>query len=184
MYFLVSINSVHLFLTYFHRFETPLAVSAPRNDLELYGLLIKYKDYDSRKAWVLMKQMRRQMWFLTEQAVTLALFDTKLPDEEREELARSLLAVKNDDKEIPMGSGRPKDIDNLTWPGERPKMNTFVGEASWLLFKLANVNGTHEWMKIPCKHWAQFEEYNTLEVFARNLTVTNDSAGNNTVSIV
>ena len=64
----------------------------------------------------------------------------------------------------------------MSWPGQRPSLETFVAEGSWLIFDLFEVKGKPEWLLIPSQHWAKFEEYRKIKEFADHLPVTNDSA--------
>ena len=156
-----------------HWFESPLAVSAPRNDLELYGKILDYRQQcGGVKGFKLLAKFRNQMWYLTPQLIVLSLFDDGLDDEEREDLAVTLSKVPRE--KVSTGRGY---VTNLTWPGHRPLVSSFLGPDSWLMFDLCGVDGVPGWLNIPCCHWSKFEDYQRMEAFARNMTVTNDAAG-------
>ena len=74
---------------------------------------------------------------------------------------------------IEMGRG---EFPQLSWPGERPSLEVFVDNGSWLIFDLCGIEGKPEWLKIPSQHWKEFEEFRTMNTFVQNLPVINDSA--------
>ena len=41
------------------------------------------------------------------------------------------------------------DFPTMSWPGQRPSLETFVAEGSWLIFDLFEVKGKPEWLLIP-----------------------------------
>ena len=72
----------------------------------------------------------------------------------------------------------------MSWPGQRPSLETFVAEGSWLIFDLFEVKGKPEWLLIPSQHWAKFEEYRKIKEFADHLPVTNDSAERGSIALI
>jgi hypothetical protein len=106
-----------------------------------------------------MQVLRRHQWYLTGQAIALALADTELPVEEREELARALHGQPKHE----IRTGRPV-FPVLSWASEaveRPRLATLT---------------TPDWLLTPCAMWPLFSDYRRLEEFALNVSVTNDLA--------
>ena len=157
-------------------FRAPLSVSAPRNDLELYRIVLKYREVEPAISFQVLKSIRRHQWYLTPQMVTLSLADTSLPAKEREEIARILHSFPR--VEIPMG--RPPFPEELIWNSKeqvRPKLGSLITSSnSCLIFDLLNSDGPQDWLLTPCSMWSLFSDYRQLEIFAHNLSVTNDLA--------
>ena len=121
-----------------------------------------------------MEVIKRHLWYITPQAVTLALADTKMKDEEREELAKTLHSQPREH----ISTGKP-EFPILDWSGhtlERPRLATLVTPKSWLIFQLLKLQGSQDWLSTPCSMWHLFADYRKLEECATYLPVTNDLA--------
>ena len=77
--------------------KSPLAISAPRQDRDLWVDLIQYRkcfDESSTQA-VMVKAVQKNflthLWYLTEELVVFGLFDNNLADQERKSMANQLL---------------------------------------------------------------------------------------------
>ena len=111
---------------------------------------------------------------MTSQLIVFALVDPKLPEVQRERIARKLHSIK---REKVVG-GKPKfpyvDLsgDHL----ELPDMSEFVSQSSWLLFDILQLSGKQDWLKISPSLSDQFEEFQKLKEFVLNLPVCNDVA--------
>ena len=152
----------------------PLSMSAAHNDLEYYANILRYRMVEPKAAFLITEKIRRHQWYTTAQAVPLALADTELEDEEREELAK---AIHQQPREL-IRTGRP-EFPGLDWRGEkitRPRLATLVNPNSWLIFQLLNLEGSQDWLLTPCSMWQLFGDYRKLEEFSLNLPVTNDLA--------
>ena len=68
----------------------PLSASAARNDLTFQKKVLQYREVEPKVAYEVLAVIRRHQWYLTGQAIPLALADLGLQVEEREELARSI----------------------------------------------------------------------------------------------
>ena len=111
--------------------------------------------------------MRNHLWYLTGQMIPLALCDSGLSSDEREELAREIL--KQPREEVKPGKAK---FPVMVWSDTRPSLAYFVTPDSWLIFQLLDLNG--EWLAVPCSFWSNFAEYRKLEEFC--LSMPNDSA--------
>ena len=80
--------------------QSPLAVSAPRQDRDFWIDIHNYKkcfkegdvEYDMLEAVLRIMQMNH-LWYLTEELVIFALFDDNLDDGERKSMAHNLLST-------------------------------------------------------------------------------------------
>ena len=101
--------------------------------------------------------------------ITVALCDSGLCDEEREQLAKAIQSQPRGE----VMPGKPKFPD-MVWPDARPSVAYFVTKDSWLIFDLLELSG--EFMSVPCQFWSNFGEYRKLEEFCLNIPTLNDSA--------
>ena len=120
--------------------QAPLSASAARNDLTFHLNVLHYREEEPALAFQLLSTIRRHQWYLTAQWVTLALADEGLPEEEREELARSIHSMPREE----IATGKP-DYPTLDWSGEvlvRPRVSSLVTKNSWLVFDLLQLQGS------------------------------------------
>ncbi|XP_010873297.2 uncharacterized protein LOC105013451 isoform X3 [Esox lucius] len=76
------------------------AVDAAWNDLTLYHHLQAYKAVDEGIAASAIKALERHRWYLTGEMLPLALFSSKVPNDDKHALARAILEHKSAD--LPM----------------------------------------------------------------------------------
>ena len=127
-------------------FQAPLSSSAARNDLDFHYLALRYIEVKPLAAFKLLKCIRRHQWYTTPQLVTLALADTGLEDEEREELAKVIHSMPR----TVISSGRP-EYPVLDWRGEvltRPRVATLATSDSWLIFQMLKLEGSQ--VRVEC----------------------------------
>jgi hypothetical protein len=146
-------------------FTSPSLTSAAANDLELYRSLLKFKKIHTKISSKTCTVLNRHTWYLTEELISLSLFNEDIPTE-----ARSLLAKKIHRQ---AASGE-LEIQKPTLPliTEKSKINDIVGERSRLLFDLLEIPldflADDEWYLLP--------EYTAVKNSLKNLTSINDSA--------
>ncbi len=91
------------------------AVDAAWNDLTLYHHLQAYKAVDEGIATSAIKALERHRWYLTGEMLPLALFSSKVPNDDKRALARAILEHKPADLHMHIpeqrfgtGFGKPK----------------------------------------------------------------------------
>ena len=84
-------------------FESPLPCLAPLNDLSFASKVLQYRMVEPVLAFTVLQSIKNHLWYLTPQLVILSLADTRLADEEREEIARTLHATDR----VPIEIGKP-----------------------------------------------------------------------------
>ena len=84
-------------------FQAPLPTSAARHDLEFFLKVIKFRKIEPAAAFLTLQSVRRHLWYMNGQMVTLALADNKLEAQEREELAKQIHCTMRTE----IKSGRP-----------------------------------------------------------------------------
>ena len=70
--------------------KASVGADAPYNDLELWHDLNEYRKYDEKVANVAINALERHFWYLTEECAVFSIFSHRLPDAERQQIARCL----------------------------------------------------------------------------------------------
>ena len=115
----------------------------------------------------------RHMWFLTEEMVVLALCDPGVSDDVKSRMVTSMLAAGRPQQFLP---GKPRFKPELLQgrPPDAPQLFEFVGERSWLIFFLMDLDVA--WMQLPPERWDEEADYRKFKVYVVNLAVVNDAA--------
>ena len=172
-----NIRRIYVFTVVFYAkawFLSPLSTSAARNDLTFHCNVLRYREIEPTVAFGVLQSIRRHQWYTTGQLVVLALTDSGLDVEEKEEMAKILHSLPR----LPIQMGRPA-FPVLDWSGEvvaRPRLGSLVTKDSWLVFDLLGLQGSQDWLQLPCHLWSVFKDYQKLSEFSNNLSVTNDLA--------
>ena len=74
-----------------HWFQAPIAVDAPKTDLQLFHDMFKYKNFDLQVANAVLTKLRGHTWYLNQEYVPLALFSSIVSNEEKAEIANKLM---------------------------------------------------------------------------------------------
>ena len=108
--------------------QSPLTTSAAANDLEFWKDLTEYAEIDSTIADASKKSVTRHMWYLVPEMITLALFNRKLPTNQKKEITEALL---NFPRSSSFDAGKP----NLLHPLQiRLPPVGFLMHQRWCLF--------------------------------------------------
>ena len=155
--------------------KSPLAISAPRHDRDLWVDLQKYNQCfraamrQSSMIEAVKVSVKNHLWYLTEDLVIFGLFDEGLDSVERKAMATRLASLPNQGNFAPGKPVFPVDlmVDN-------PKLDSFVGPRSWMLFNILHANGT--WLQNDVCEWHQNEEFARMKAIIKDLKVVNDLA--------
>ena len=135
-----------------------MAIDAPRLDRDLFNDLKSYQQSFSlnslqyRLAAAAKGSAIRHLWYLTEEIAPFALFDVSVPDQERKEMAETLLLIP---RPPDFHTGKPRfPVDRI---GFQQNLQTFIGERSWTLFE--KLNGHGDWLHLPVAEWETDQEY-------------------------
>ena len=112
------------------------------------------------------------MWYLTEHTVIFGLFDTDLPDQERQEIAQALVQIPF--PRAPLQLGKPVMQPNLLIGVGNPRLASFVGRRSWKLWELLEID--RDWLQLPVGQWDDRDSYMIAKDYVTGLTVVNDGA--------
>ena len=138
--------------------------------MEFISRLDVLRKIDAKMFWAVSGSFYNHLWYLTEQMVVLALFDSQLEATSKEAMARRLHQTER----IPIASGKPV-FPNIA-PGARSNIEDFIGSQSWLMFDLFDMVGPQDWLLAPCSSWHLSANFRRLEQFASSLVVVNDIA--------
>ena len=155
--------------------KSPLAISAPRNDRDLWVDLHDYRNcfranmVQSHMIEAVQESVMNHLWYLTEELVIFGLFDDGLDNAERNAMAAQLMSYPN------LGNFEPgKPVFPIDLMVRNPRLETFVGPRSWLLFNKLNANGV--WLQMDVSDWESDAEYIRMNACLRDLKVVNDLA--------
>ena len=163
-----KIHNMALFVVFIYLkawFNSSSLTSAAKNDLELYKLLLKFKKIHSKISQSASEVLNRHTWYLTEDAITLTLFNEDICTEERTLYAKKIYELAaTEELEI-----QKPDPPLIT---QKSEISDFIGERSRLLFDLLNIPldflADDEWYLLP--------EYASVKKSLKHLTPLNDSA--------
>ena len=143
-----------LFGRYF--LETALTSSAPRLDLQFWQNAKRYEVIDVDISIAVINSVYRQMFYLTEELIAFALCNKNVSHSDKEDIVRALIRADRPQRFIPK---KPDFKAHLlkNKPHDAPQLADFVGERSWLVFDLFDVNVT--WMEYPPENWDNIEDF-------------------------
>lgn len=92
-------------------FTAPSSKKAPQNDLIFLKSILAF---DSINTTISKYAASKFLWYLSEELVTLALFDETLPLSVKKSMAESVLkSAKNKDKRLKKAETTSKDLENI-----------------------------------------------------------------------
>ena len=156
----MSLFVVFVYLEYW--FTAPHLFSASSNDLKMWTRLLTFKRVHRKVSNSAATVLRRHTWYLTEDLISLALFDDSLPESTRDTLAQAIGQLPP--AEIEIRKPTLPDIHSTS-------LVDYVGERSRLVFDLLKIDPgfllTLEWRASP--------EYESAWKSLSNLSPLNDS---------
>ena len=135
--------------------------------------IIYLQIHDPQLAEAVLTSVYRHMWYLTEELVVLALADSDTSDDEKSHMVAQMAAVGRPQQFLPRKPAMKPDILRGRQP-DGPELHEFIGERSWLLFHLLNVDVT--WMAHPPHQWNQYDGFRRFCTYVENMNVVNDAA--------
>ena len=138
---------------------------AANNDLNLYKSLQKFKKYNPKVSAATTKVLRRHPWYITSELISLALFDERLPEDQRTALALKIGALPD----LPDMDIHKPEFHSFTLSSVPCD---FVGPRTVLLFDLIEIPRSF----LLLDDWQQQPEYTLARDTLKNLSTTNDSA--------
>ena len=157
--------------------QSRLASAAPRLDRDLWVDLQQYKACfleDSMQAAMVeaaMTSLLRHSWYLTQELVVFALWDSSISNAEKRAIAMKIASIPPPPT---WSTTKPELLTLLPRLPSKPKLKDMVGERSHLVFHLLQVGSN--WLRQPVRAWSIDLEYVRVGDFLNQLQVVNDSA--------
>jgi hypothetical protein len=149
-------------------FKAALSAGGPFNDILFMKIMIGYRDIRPIMAKTTIESMKRYLWYLTPQLAIFALADERIPEREREALAKFVLEIP---RPAQFTSGKPQfpviHEENLS-------LDLFVGEQSWLIFDILDIDT--DWMVNDAGSWPESNGFKKFANYVNNVRVVNDLA--------
>ena len=137
--------------------------SAASNDLELFRRIDKFKSVHKKVSAAAANVLQRHTWYLTEELVPLALFNEKLPLDDRTHLALKIGQLPLEELDI-----RKPSLPSIHLKSE---LIEYVGVRSTLPFTLVGV--PHTFLLLP--DWSTSPHYEKMKTALGDLSPLNDS---------
>ena len=147
-------------------FNSPSLTTAAVNDINLFTRLEKFKKVDRAVSLKTLSVLNRHTWYLTEENIAIALFNTDISLERRSELAKKIYLLQIPSEEIVI---RKPTLPSIT---SESILEDFVGGRSRVLFDLLGVS--LEFLNED--NWNEAPEFSLVQAALRNLTPINDSS--------
>ena len=159
---------MHFAISFYVRnwFAAPYAAKAPRNDLEYLQNLQNYSDKDLSA--VAAKALCRHLWYLNEELVPLAFFDSEVKDHTKQQMVQAL-----DTPAIERPTNRIF-IDYKDKSILQQNLVSFVSTKSRSFFDKLSLLTSFLYMD-PSK-WSENENYNKAKNYVEKINVVNDHA--------
>ena len=148
--------------------EASLAASAPRGDLELLQALNAYHEVDDVVAKAALNKLKGHLWYLSEELVALALFDTNVPLVTKRKI---LAAVREKDGKEDAPAKRP------TLPASAIAgrcLEDFASKNTRLFFKKLQLDD--EFLEADPETWPERADFAEASAVVHGLCVINDHA--------
>ena len=115
--------------------------------------------------------------------IVLALADSRVPEDERQELATAVADALEDwggeelDVRLVEKPGPNLASGNLHWANGRPRLSSFVTSDSSMIFRLLDQQPNDlAWLREPVEEWENYPPYVEFEFYVKKMAVVNDPA--------
>lgn len=170
---LKSIRSICIFLTRLYVrywYDCVHAIEAPRQDLQFIKDAIGY--FDKQVSSTLLEKMRNHLWYLSEEAVGLAFFDSEVPLEIKRKMVQALGNEDVEDEESP-----PKrlnvTVEEMILFADKD-LSHFVTPRTKAFFYRLEI-GT-DFLEADPSEWNEREDFLSGLQVSKNICVVNDPA--------
>ncbi|KAK4320593.1 hypothetical protein Pmani_008554 [Petrolisthes manimaculis] len=144
-----------------------IASKAPRNYLKLLKQCQMYQKINTNISRATVKKMAGQLWYLSEQLVTLALFDDDLDNNTKDKM---VLAMKEREGEKKPPKRATVDIKLI----KEKTLVDFTIRKSKTFFN--NLHLPQDFLEYPADQWKHQPSFSAPKSFVSTLAVTNDHA--------
>lgn len=169
-----GIQSICVFLTRIYVrywFDCVQAITAPRIDLQLIKDAIAY--FDKRVSGALLEKFRNHLWYLSEETVGLAFFDSAVSLETKRKMVRALGEGSNEEEEFKNAKRVNTTVEELMMLAEKD-LSHFVTCNTRRLFLRLEIDT--DFFRADPSEWNDREDYLSGLQICQNLSVVNDAA--------
>lgn len=149
-------------------FKCTNAVSAPLHDLKFIQDVINYSKMDSAVSTVVLKKISHHLWYISEEAVALAFFDSKISLEEKRRMIKNLNCKQ---PRVEMIDGR-HHLNVMDF--SKYNLSDFVSEKTKDFFSSFGLPSA--FLESDPTAWESSFDYQECWTFCQNLFVVNDTA--------
>lgn len=171
-----GIRSICIFLTRIYVqywFRCTSAIEAPRRDLQLLKHAIEY--FHKPVSKVILEKFRNHLWYLSEESVGLAFFDSGISLETKRKMVGALGNIDSEDEneelEIPKRINATEN-DIMTFVSK--DLSHFISSKTKRFFLRLEIG--IEFLRIDPSMWSNREDYAIGIQICQNLSVVNDAA--------
>lgn len=154
-------------------FSAPNAIEAPLNDINFLKKLVAYKIDDQLVAETAINKFINHLWYLSEECVSLSIFDERISDEGRKSLAQKILMNEIHDGEEVKTKLLIK-LDDLDYFLNKNLPLQIITKKSKKLFDRFGIS--QEFLQVDPVHWKDQESYINGRKILKSLRVVNDTA--------
>ena len=156
----ISTFVVQFYIKYW--FQTRLAISAPRLDLQLLKAL---KNDGSNAAKAAMQKLLGHLWYLNDHLIALLFFDADVPNLMKEKMVQNL---KKEREENNMRAKLPENkLDDCD-------LTSFVSKHTKFFF--VTFGFSLEFLSLPVSSWDEHNDFVEMRKQLKHFRVVNDSA--------
>lgn len=149
-------------------FRCTNAIDAPLQDLTFIQDAIKYSETNSEISAIILKKMSNHLWYISEETIALAFFDSKVPYEEKRKMVENL---KSKEPIVKLKNGR--HYLNLI-DFQKYSLCDFVSEKTKYFFSCFSLS--LEFLKFEPITWETSFEFEEGWTFCKDLLVVNYTA--------
>lgn len=170
-----ALRDICLFVVRFYIkmwFQCTKPLQAPRLDLQFIKDIHSYRSIDLQTSDVVLKKLRTQSWYLSEEPIAFAFFDNDVTVEEKRRMVQSFNEQPEPNEETTMFRLiiPPTQFTNInTW-----HLSDFITENTRNFFTRYNIS--LDFLQTDPSEWNSIEEYKKTQTFLNTLQVTNDHA--------
>ena len=113
----------------------------------------------------------RCLWYLTQEFVVLALFDSVVDDVTKAAMATNLRASP---RPLHFQLGKPNFKAQLILLGQNVSLAELTGPRLWLIVHLLQIDNA--WLATPPYTWTQNQKYQAMSAIINDIAVANDAA--------
>ena len=131
-------------------FLAPQAASAPRNDFNFLKNLVEYESVNKVIARAAQNKFLSHLWYLSEEAIGLAVFDEKIPDVDRAKLVLGILTREGEEEPPKKRNLQLRDLPEMC-------LSDLSTKNTMRFFQILDINV--EFFTVPVSEWVSRVDY-------------------------